>query len=323
MTTFETVTAIPRDRWMRPLIVPVGGGKPVAFTRCTTYIKCLDDRSALEKWLQRQVALGLSMRPDLVMSAAAHQDDKRELDRVCEQASEAAKSKAAATVGTALHAFTQQDEDGVLDMNLVPPEYRPDIEAYRATMRGAGVKVLACEQFGVHDELKVAGTWDRLIEVGGVRYIADVKTSNSDLSYTFPTAAMQMALYSRCVLYNHTTGVRTPLDGVDQDRALVIHLPSGKGECTLHWVDIAAGWEAVGLAGQVRAWRSRKGLASEFEAAPAPVDLAVAIATAATPYELRTLWAHNIPAWTRAHTKAATARKQWLLENTTPGQETM
>lgn len=320
---------------MRPLIVPPGGGKATAYTRVTTYIGCLDDRRALEKWLQRQVALGLSVRKDLQLAVIAHQDDKRELDRVCEQASEAAKSKAAATVGTALHALTEQCDAGTLDLATVPEEYRPDLVAYRATMDDAGIKVLASEQFGVHDGLRVAGTWDRCIEIDGRCYIADVKTSNADLSYTIPTASMQMAVYSRCSLYDPATHARIELDGINQDRALIIHLPSGKGECTLHWVDTAAGWEAVQLAGQVRAWRARgknlatdffeERVAAEFAALPdpAPVDLASAIATAATEYELRTLWAHNIPAWTRAHTKAATARKQWLAENTTPGQETM
>lgn len=317
---FETVTPVPRDRWMRPLIVPVGGGKPVPFTRVTTFIGCLDDRRALEKWLCRQVALGLSVRPDLALAVVAHKDDKRQLDMVCEQASEAAKSSAGATVGTALHALTEQDDAGTLDLATVPEAYRADIEAYRAAVSFAGIKVLGSEQFGVHDDLRCAGTWDRVVEFGGHRYIADVKTSNADLSYTFPKAAMQMAIYSRCVLYDPATHVRTTQD-VDQDRALVIHLPSGKGECTLHWVDIAVGWEAVALAGRVRAWRARKNLATDFAAAADPVDLAEAIATAGTEYELRTLWANNIPAWTRAHTKAATARKAWLSENTISGQE--
>lgn len=319
---FSTVVDVPRDRWMRPLIVPVGGGKPTAFTRWTTYISCLDERRALEKWLNRQVALGLSVRPDLMLAVVAHKEDKRELDKLCEQASEAAKSSAGATVGTALHVLTEQADRGVLDLSTVPPDYRPDIEAYSTTMAAAGITVVAIEQFCVHDEVRAAGTFDRLIELNGRRYIADVKTSNADMSYTMPKAAMQMAGYSRSSLYDTTTHERTPLD-VDQDRALVIHLPSGKGECSLHWVDIAAGWEAVGLAGKVRAWRSRRNLASDFAAATPPiaVDLATAIATAGTEYELRTLWAHNIPTWTRAHTKAATARKQWLSENTINGQE--
>ena len=37
-------TDIPRDHWNRPLVVPPGGGNPVPYTRCTTFIDPLEDQ---------------------------------------------------------------------------------------------------------------------------------------------------------------------------------------------------------------------------------------------------------------------------------------
>ena len=51
---------IPRDRWGRPLITPVGGGKPEPYTRVSTLAKTLDDKTALSKWMCRQTAIGLA-----------------------------------------------------------------------------------------------------------------------------------------------------------------------------------------------------------------------------------------------------------------------
>jgi hypothetical protein len=59
---------------------------------------------------------------------------------------------------------------------------------------------------------------------------------------------------------------------VNQEQALVIHLPAGEGRCTLYLGDIVAGWEMALLCGAVRAWRDRRDLAQlldqvELEAA--------------------------------------------------------
>ena len=97
MTDFNAADAIPRDRWGRPMIVPADGGKPVAYTRVSTLAKVLDDKTALTRWKQRQTAIGMSMRPDLVAKAGAKRDDKRTVDEVVEEAMVAASSSAASS----------------------------------------------------------------------------------------------------------------------------------------------------------------------------------------------------------------------------------
>lgn len=317
---FADLATVERDRWGRPLIVPPGGGKAVAYTRATTLAGTLDDTWALEKWKMRMTALGLAARPDLQLAVVAHRDDKTKLSEICDQAVEAAQASAAANTGTALHALTEQLDRGTLDLDTVPRDYRPDVTAYQNVIAAAGVKVEAIEQFGVLDDLKVAGTWDRIFEIDGRRYIADLKTGS--IEYGMGKIAAQLAIYSRCQVYDVATKQRTPLDGVDQDRGIVIHLPAGTGKAFLWWVDINAGWEAVALAGQVRAWRARKNLASAFEYAavkpdPPTVDtdpLLARIAAAPDVTSLRLLWAENHAGgrWTDTHTAAAAARKEQL-----------
>lgn len=315
--TWDKFAEIKRDRFGRPLVIPPDGGKPVAMTRMTTFVGALEDTYSLEKWKMRMTALGLAERKDLQLSVVAHRDDKSKLNEICDQAVEAAKASAAANTGTALHALTQQFDEGTLDLATVPDDYRPDVEAYRDVIAKAKAKVVAIEQFGVLDDLKVAGTWDRIYEIGGRRYIGDLKTGS--IEFGLGKIAMQLAGYSRCLAYDPATGERSALD-VDQDQAIIVHLPAGMGKAFLYWVDIAAGWSAVQLAGQVRAWRARKDLAETFEYArvdqvPPTADtdpLLARIDSCPDVHGLRLLWVENRGAWSQVHTDAAAARKQAL-----------
>lgn len=49
----------PRDRWDRPIIEPVGGGKGKGYKRTTTFIDVIDDKSALVNWGRRVVLAGV------------------------------------------------------------------------------------------------------------------------------------------------------------------------------------------------------------------------------------------------------------------------
>lgn len=259
------MSEIKRDRWGRPLIIPPNGGKPVPYMRATTLAGVLDDTWGLSKYLQRQVAVGLTKRDDLLLSVAAHSGDKNKLDDLCEQAAEAAGGSAKATIGTALHTFTERMDRGEPLGSLlseIPAAYADDLTAYgRATQET--LTPLHIEQMVVIDELQVAGTPDRigLFKRQSIPKIIDLKTGG--ITYAMGKIAIQLALYAHGALYDPVTGERTELV-VDREQAIVIHLPAGQGECTLHWVDIAAGWEAASLAGQVRKYRSRKDLSERI-----------------------------------------------------------
>lgn len=250
MTTLTTVDQqIKRDHWGRPLVIPPGGGKPVPYTRASSFDVC-EDTYTLNKWSQRMVALGLADRPDLVLAAAAHRDDKKKINDICKQASEAAKSSAAATTGTALHALTEQIDRG--EDPIVPEAVKGDIEAYREATSILSVE--SVEVFGVCDEVQAAGTWDRIVSWEGQRFVADLKTGSS-MKYGQLRIAQQLAIYANSAIYDPLTGDRTPT-GVYKNAGIIIHLPAGEQHCELIWFDLKTGWQIVKLSHEVRQIRS-------------------------------------------------------------------
>jgi hypothetical protein len=248
-----------RDRWGRPLVRPEGGGKPVAYTRPTTLAKAISDMEGLSKWRVRMAAKGLAMRKDLLAMVASHHDDKRELDRLCEEAQEAASASEGRNLGTALHRFTERLDRG--EEVAAPAPWDADLDAYAMTLNGAGIVRFRSwvEVPLVCDAVKAAGTADRLVMHDGRHYIADIKTGGY---LAWGDYAMQLAIYANSVPYDLANDVRLAWPGdVDLERALIVHLPAGTGTCDLYWIDIAAGWRAVKAALWVREWRKRNDLA--------------------------------------------------------------
>lgn len=301
---------IERDRWGRPLIAPPQplGAKAVGYTRATTVAKTLDDSSGLMLWKQRMTMLGLVARRDLLTAAAAtNVDDKKALNRLADQAADAGGATAAATTGTALHTFTERMDRGD-DVGHVPPEFQADLAAYSDLATTVGWKVQAIEQFTVLDPYKVAGTADRVLEIDGKWYIADLKTGSSiDFHHAW---AVQFAIYAHALPYDIPTRKRLPWGVVpDREKALVIHLPAGQGKATAHWIDIAAGWEAFRLSMQAREWRKRRDLLVPWRPADPVLD---AIEAATTVDELNDAWTAHQTTWSDKHTAAAAARKKTL-----------
>lgn len=345
---FSTVESeLPRDRWGRPLITPPDGGEPVAYQRVTTFVGCLEDTYHLGLWQQRMVALGMAQRRDLVLSAVAvsdpsSQNGKRTLNALAKSAIDAAKGTAAATTGTALHSFSEKIDRGEPLGDFVPEEYVADLEAYRALVTPLFTP-LAIEGFCVVDDLRVGGSYDRILafkEEGlrayydtrgellrypdgeivetGDAVIGDLKTGSVD--FGMGKITMQLGTYANAQDYSHTLGTRSPLVGNPSKKwAVVIHLPAGTGQARLLWVDIAAGWETAStLAPRVHAWRKRKAgdLSSTFASASstplAPPSLPERIRTAASYEALVALYAENAGAWTPGLTALSAARRDEL-----------
>jgi hypothetical protein len=242
---------IPRDRWGRPLIVPADGGKPIPYTRMSTLAKALDDKTALTKWKQRQTIIGLAARPDLVSVAQSVKGDDRKLDEIAETAMVAAESERAANLGTALHALSEQVDQGV-DIDTLPEFARADMHAYKEAM--AGIEVLAMEMFVVTDEIEAAGTFDRLLRLPDGRVVVgDLKTGRHEPKYP-QGVTQQIAGYSRGHLYDaekHRVG-HLPTLGIDQSVGLLIHAPAGTGTCALYLLDLNVGWDLVRVSLAVR-----------------------------------------------------------------------
>lgn len=252
-----------RDRYGRPLIVPEGGDKHVPYTRPTTIADTLDDRHNLELWMQRQVALGLVARPDLVARiATTDPTDKSTLNGICSDARDAAGSSAAANLGTAIHAAVEAVNRG----GDAPDMFAEHVDRYRQTLAAHGITVDPdhVEQFCVNEPVKAAGTFDMIVTVDGRHYIADLKTGSS-VAWSGRSFAVQLAIYAGATSYYDTaTNTHHPVVDVDQNTALIVHLPAAGGDCTLHWLDISAGREALQHALWVRQWRRRDDLLVEL-----------------------------------------------------------
>lgn len=319
---------VPRDGRGRPMIIPLEGGKTVAYTRCTTFIGCLEDTTHLSKWRQRKVAEGLVVDPDLYRSviakgrqpedAAAKRTWNGAMDAICKAAAHAAGADDAAELGTNLHGLTERLDRGQ-PLGKFPDRFRPHIEAYQAATKEFTARHI--ERFTVHDGLKIGGTPDRVLEIDGVLHIGDLKTGSLD--YGTKKMAMQLAVYSRSLLYDPLTGQRTTPGDIDQDRGLIIALDAKTGQCDLIWIDLAAGWQDVQLAQQVRQWQSRKETGEKWATfaagmerdlvTEAQANLNLAIKSSASPENLTQLWrTYKDSVWLPSHTELAVARKAAL-----------
>lgn len=252
-------TGIQRDRWGRPLITPADGGKPIPYTRISTLCKALSDGSSLNLWYGRMTALGVARRSDLHAQAAVltpEDEDKDELNKLVQQAMEAAGSTKARNLGTAIHRLTEIADRSDGDLSNIPAHMLNDLDAYMQAT--ADFEVVAAEQFVVVDQVKAAGTFDRLLRCpdGKIR-IADIKTGSQTHKYPLDVA-VQCGLYANGLLYDADTNTRTPLEGVDTETALLIHLPAGTSTCNLYLLDIRGAMAAAQVAVTIRDWRKQK-----------------------------------------------------------------
>jgi hypothetical protein len=258
-----------------------------SWTRATTVANTLADRYGLERWAQRNTVLGLGAREDLyALAASCTPDDKDELNRIVDQAQEAAKARSGANLGTALHRLTERIDSGELDPSDVPTQWQPDVAAYQKALADGQVTIHReyIERIVILPDLKIAGTLDRIVTVDGQLTVADLKTGANAVDYPHDMT-IQLALYANAgYMWKGTAedvdrdrwgryvlpdpekepDVYEPMPAVDQTTALVIHLPVDQGSCSLHQVDLAAGWEAAQQAVWVREWRKRKNLTNPY-----------------------------------------------------------
>lgn len=339
---FATVEAqLQRDRWGRPLIIPVGGGEPRPYLRVTKLAGAVDDTYNLQVWGEGMAAQGVAIRPDIqaaVLAARAAIESrpndysgKRALKDAVKEAKDAAGAGTAARAGTTLHSFTERVDLGE-DLGYIPLDYLRDVQAYKQIMADYKIKVISVEEFTVNDDLEVGGTPDRILDVGdleapdGTRpgiVIGDLKSGKEVVKYGSHKISMQLGIYANSKVYK-PSGERLDLPGNPSKKwGLVIHLPIHTGEASLVWMDLEAGYDAsVRLAAPVLAWQKRKDLAFPVAKVVAPPvvtedgqakdAITVAIEGVKSLAELEAVYYASMASWTPAHTDAATAKKKSL-----------
>ena len=267
-----------RDRWGRPYVSNDGGplkfvkGKatPVnaeGYTRVSTLAGALDDKSNLGEWLAANAMVGMVKDPSIASQIGSltskygdpwyAPEGKKALKPLIKRAQEAGGSDRASGMGTSLHEFTEVIDEGRWP-EYAPAELIPWLHAYKERM--AEFECLGMELFVVNDELKTAGSFDRLWRMPDGRVVvADLKSGRSDPQY--PTKVqVQVATYANSVRYNQATGERTPLhEDLDVTEGLLVHAPilgGGKPEVKVYPLDLVKGMELARLAVQVREARS-------------------------------------------------------------------
>ncbi|HEX5543639.1 MAG TPA: hypothetical protein VFX60_19150 [Micromonospora sp.] len=337
-----------RDQYGRYVLPDPATGQERSWTRATTIAHTLDDTHHLAQWQRRMVLQGVAAAPELLAGVpelaaelAAAGDDwraakavKQQLDAVCDDAAKTAGAGDGALWGTLLHTITEYADAGRLHeiADQIPDGLTDDLTAYRFTMDTAGIgrPPEYIERILVNTRVDSAGTTDRILTMpapcpacGGTLKIGDLKTQKSIFDYL--SICIQLAEYAYADnLIDPATGDLAPMpDGLCRCTGIVMHLPVGKATCTLHELDLVAGWKAAQAAHTVRQIRARgKGMGRPWTApTPAVPDgdrVLRLIASANHPDALTALWRDLQPRgqWTDAHTAAAAARKAQLTANT-------
>jgi hypothetical protein len=271
-----------RDRWGRYLVVPPSGGKPQGYTRATTVAKTLDDQGGLMPWKAAMAMTGLMRRSGLRASlealVSAHPEtgpwygsteSKKKIKALVEECAEAGGSADRADIGTALHAIIEQLGRGE-PVTITQDSTRADVAAYRDLIEQGQVEFLReyIEATFVLDQWQVAGTADggavRIPWLSDKLLIADLKTG-VNLEYSGQSIGVQLATYAHGDAHylqgaaaDGSQDERRAMPELDQELAVVIHLPAGEANAQLYKVDIAAGWEAFKQSMWARDWRKRK-----------------------------------------------------------------
>lgn len=235
-----------RDRWGRYLVLPLGGHKPVGYTRATTIAKTLSDRSALEAWSQRMTAIGLAKRPDLLAQIDDLVDDKTGLNRLCESAKEAGGATVRRDLGTALHS--------ILERSFRDPDYQPpaahvdDVAAVHRLLADHNLTVQTdyLERMVVNHGAKIAGTLDLMLKQDDNPnlIISDFKTGSS-VQYGGLDFAIQLTIYATADEFymqgaaaDGSQDQREPLPPLEQEYGHIIHIEPGSGIANLHRVTL-------------------------------------------------------------------------------------
>lgn len=278
-----------RDQWGRPKVMLPDSDKETGYRRASSYGAPLEDGRRLELWGKRQVARGVARNQALALAVtraevgldagdpSIEKDSKNRLDELAEEAMQAVGSGDKASIGTSLHdVFELIDLDR--DPGHIPEPWQPDVAAY-AQLRKC-FRVLSSEEIVVQDDHRVAGTYDRVLELliamtvkdrkgnvlavlpPGEIIIGDVKTSQH-MDFAGAKFGVQCFVYATGTPYDPIKKLRVPWDHrpPSTEWAVILHVGSGTGQAALHWVNLTDAAEAAEQCRKVYDWRNKFGKA--------------------------------------------------------------
>jgi len=260
-----------------PLRYAKGRKTPVnaePYTRISTLAGTIDEKSALILWTACRAVMGV-VKDDLearergqdgaILAGVANlmsnhadpwavQEGKRPLTALVEKAKKRGGADDAAELGTAFHGLTEvMDRGGV--PAYVPRQLAPWLDEYREVM--SRFEPVMVEPFVVNDELKVAGSPDRYLRdrETGLVFCADIKSGLNEPNYPLKVT-IQVAIGANSVLYDQTTGDRTPIE-CSRELGMLIHVPIKEQvpKVNLYRLDLLNGWRLANLCRTVRVER--------------------------------------------------------------------
>ena len=257
------------DRYGRYLLPNPVTGKVEGHTRVTTGAGTLDETSGLERWKMRNVVKGIATEPAMLDAIDWYSEPReinRDLDKIAEKAQILAGSADAAELGTALHAWLEALDGGIIGIDDVPEVFRPKVDAYVAALDRHGIKPIPefIERLVYNPDTGWVGRLDRVyLLADGTMVIGDVKTAK-DMRYSWLKVAVQLADYAGASHVMSLDGTEwIPVEqaglnvgGNDAPFAVVAHVPSNGSTCTMETVDLSVGRRAMELATEVRELRA-------------------------------------------------------------------
>jgi hypothetical protein len=240
-------------------------GKVQLFSRVSTIAHTISDTYHLDRWNDRMIAKGFGLRPDLAELTRSLDvtEDREELQKLAQQAKEAAGGSVGANLGTALHKHCER-QDGGEDMSKVrlPAATRADLKAYAELLARKHIEIMpeynervvytkATNSVGRIDRIG----WDR--ELWERPRVIDLKTQKT-MDFGGLEITSQQAMYGNAdYMWNEDTAEWEPMPEVDTQISMVIWLPVGKAHAQDFTVPIDIGWLDVKLALGVRTARKR------------------------------------------------------------------
>lgn len=266
---------IQRDRYGRPMLVPIGGGPRQWYTSVTTLSDALGDTRGLDIWDRRMIARGMGLDENLAALAAcepyhtglgesdkgAMRESGRRLDEIIDRARDVAKAHQKRDWGTAFHGFTEPENRPYVQ---VPERMRPAVESFWDQIDRRGIEIVATEIFVVNEEFRCGGTFDHLVRVPGIEGLV-VMDKKSGI-YHPEKCRIQLALYAGGQVYDKETDERIPFltafgDPVNQEIGITAHTPAvlDEGNTEFYEEPLGIGRRAAAAAVWVREYLRSNG----------------------------------------------------------------
>lgn len=267
-------------------IIPPDGGEPVRYQRMTKFIDVFADKSNLVKRDIRFAVKG-SVKYAEQLAKLDVDEDRYEIDNIADRAGREAGKWYSADYGTAMHALTEDFDNGHLKlgftkipdtpavselsrgpMNMLNNNLeamRKDLQGYAILVEAYGLETVHAEATMVIDKYRVAGTADRFLTINNpmdlpvdddpesLCSVMDLKTGSVDFGRR--EKAMQLAGYSLAEAYNHDTGERQPT-GASKKYGYILHLPAGTGSGSIIPVKLERAFQHIDKA--FENWEVRK-----------------------------------------------------------------